>query len=332
MNPPKHSPLAAPELTVQLQMRRVLLALSPGIVLYTAFFGWGLIVQILLASFTALVCEAFMLKIRQRPVAQHLGDYSALVTAWLLAICLPPLLPWWMTVLAVATAIILAKHLYGGLGYNLFNPAMVGYALLLVSFPREMTQWQPNVLTGYELPGFVHTVAIIFGSDVIPHLDGLSTATPLDHYKHSTEAAPLLNGIIAGRFWEWIALAWLAGGIWLGIKGVLDWRIPAALLATTALFSVGLALGSDHPAWQNPLFHLLSGGTILAAFFIATDPVTASTTPMGRWIYGAGIGLLAMVIRLWGGYPDGFAFAVLLMNLAAPLIDHLTVPRAYGQR
>ena len=164
------------------------------------------------------------------------------------------------------------------------------------------------------------------------HLDGLTTATPLDYYKFNTEIAPQLTGVLAGKHWEWISLAWLGGGLWLAFKGTLDWRIPLSLLLAVSLFSIGLMLGTDNPAWQNPLFHLLSGGTMLAAFFIATDPVTASTTQRGRWIYAAGIGLLAMIIRLWGGYPDGFAFAVLLMNLAAPLIDYLTIPRAYGHK
>jgi len=328
----KHSPLATPVLSVQQQMRRVLLALTPGIVVYSAFFGWGLVIQLMIASATALAFEAIMLLLRKRPIKRHLGDYSALVTAWLLAICLPPLLPWWMTILAVGVAIVFAKHLYGGLGYNPFNPAMVGYAVLLVSFPREMTQWQPPVMTGYTLPDFIETLSIILGSNVTGHLDGLSTATPLDHYKFNLTHAPELMGILAGRHWEWVSLAWLGGGLWLAFKGVLDWRIPLSLLVAVGLFALGLALVTANPAWQNPLFHLLSGGTMLAAFFIATDPVTASTTPRGRLIYGACIGLLAMTIRLWGGYPDGFAFAVLLMNLAAPLIDHLTVPRAYGHR
>lgn len=326
----RHSPLAAPTAAVSITMRRVLLALCPGIVLYTAFFGWGLMIQLMLASVTALALEAIMLKVRGRSIALHLSDYSALVTAWLLAICLPPLLPWWMTVLAVGFAIVFAKHLYGGLGYNPFNPAMVGYAVLLVSFPREMTQWLPPA--NYTIPGFAETLAIIFEGSVTSHLDGLSTATPLDHYKHNTEVAPELSGLLAGRHWEWISLAWLAGGLWLAFKGTLDWRIPLSLLITVSLFSLGLMLASDNPAWQNPLFHLLSGGTMLAAFFIATDPVSAATTQRGRWFYAAGIGLLAMIIRVWGGYPDGFAFAVLLMNLAAPLIDYLTVPRAYGHQ
>ncbi len=326
----KHSPIAAPNAAVSATMRRVLLALSPGIVVYTGFFGWGLLIQITLATVTALTFEAIMLKLRDRPIGLHLSDYSAIVTAWLLAICLPPYLPWWMTVLAVFFAIVIAKHLYGGLGYNPFNPAMIGYAVLLVSFPREMTQWIPQ--ESYALPGFGETLSIIFGSNVTTHLDGLTTATPLDHFKHSVNAAPSIMGLVAGKGWEWVSLAWLAGGLWLAFKRTLDWRIPTSLLLTVGLFSVGLSLGTDNPAWQNPLFHLLSGGTILAAFFIATDPVTAATTRRGRWIYAAGIGLLAMIIRLWGGYPDGFAFAVLLMNLTAPMIDYLTIPRAYGHK
>ena len=328
----RHSPLAPANATVSQTMRRVLLALSPGIVLYTAFFGWGLLIQLTLASITALGLEAIMLKLRGRPIAIHLSDYSALVTAWLLAICLPPLLPWWMTILAIGFSIVIAKHLYGGLGFNPFNPAMVGYAVLLVSFPREMTQWLPQDASSYSLPGFSETLSIIFQGSVTSHLDGLSTATPLDHYKHNVTVIPELTGVLAGKGWEWISLAWLGGGLWLAFKGTLDWRIPLSLLLTVGLFSLGLMLGTDNPAWQNPLFHLLSGGTMLAAFFIATDPVTASTTQTGRWIYAAGIGLLAMIIRLWGGYPDGFAFAILLMNLAVPLIDYLTIPRAYGHK
>lgn len=326
----RHAPVYAPDNTVSITMRRVLLALAPGIVVYTGFFGWGLVVQLALATVAALGLEALMLKLRGRPVALHIGDYSAVVTAWLLAICLPPLLPWWMTLLAVFFAIVIAKHLYGGLGYNPFNPAMVGYAVLLVSFPREMTQWIP--LENYVIPGFGDTLAVIFGGSVVSHLDGLSTATPLDHFKHSSATAPAIMGTLAGKGWEWISLCWLAGGLWLAYTRALDWRIPLSLLLTVGLFAMGLALGSDNSAWQNPLFHLLSGGTLFTAFFIATDPVTASTTQVGRWFYAAGIGLLAMVIRVWGGYPDGFAFAVLLMNLSAPMIDYLTTPRAYGHK
>ena len=330
MNTARHAPLNPPDNTVSITMRQVLLALSPGIVVYTGFFGWGLLIQLVLATVAALSLEAVMLKIRGKPIALHIGDYSAIVTAWLLVICLPPLLPWWMTLLAIFFAIVIAKHLYGGLGYNPFNPAMVGYAVLLVSFPLEMTQWVPQ--KNYTIPGFSDTLSVIFSGSIITHLDGLSTATPLDHFKHSTAAAPSIMGMIAGKGWEWVSLAWLAGGLWLAYTRALDWRIPLSLLLTVGLFAAGLSLGGDNSAWQNPLFHLLSGGTLLAAFFIATDPVTAATTQTGRWFYAAGIGLFAMIIRVWGGYPDGFAFAVLLMNLSAPMIDYLTTPRSYGHQ
>ncbi|TNF91656.1 MAG: electron transport complex subunit RsxD [Gammaproteobacteria bacterium] len=326
----RHSPLAAPSLTVQIVMRRVLLAMVPGIMAYTWFFGWGLFIQLGITTVTALGFEALMLKLRKRPIAQHLNDYSALVTAWLLAVCIPPLTPWWITITAVLFAIVIAKHLYGGLGYNPFNPAMIGYAVLLVSFPREMTMWLPPAGESMSPFGFVDTLSIVFTGSVVEQLDGISTATPLDHFKFSTAAAPDIMGFVGGRGWEWISLAWLVGGLWLAFKQVIDWRIPLSLLATVAVFSVVLSLFTSNPAWQDPLFHIVSGGVMLAAFFIATDPVTASTTPRGRLIYGAGIGFLAITIRLWGGYPDGFCFAVLLMNLAAPLIDYLTIPRAYG--
>ena len=328
--PARHAPLATPAASVSATMRRVLLALSPGIVAYTGFFGWGLLIQIALATTAALLLEALMLRLRGRPVAPFIADNSAMVTAWLLAICLPPLLPWWMTVLAVFFAVVIAKHLYGGLGMNPFNPAMVGYAVVLVSFPLEMTQWLPP--DNQVIPGFADTVATIFGGVAVERLDGISAATPLDHFKHSIAVAPAIMGAIAGKGWEWVSLSWLGGGLWLVYTRAADWRIPAAVLGAVAVFAVCLSLFSDNPAWQNPLFHLLGGGTILAAFFIATDPVTAATTPAGRWIYGFAIGLLAMTIRVWGGYPDGFAFAVLLLNLAAPLIDYLTAPRAYGHQ
>jgi electron transport complex protein RnfD len=326
----RHSPLGAPALTVQITMRRVLLALVPGIMVYTWFFGWGLIVQIAITSVAAIGFEALMLKLRRRPVALHLSDYSALVTAWLLAVCIPPLTPWWITVTAVLFSIVIAKHLYGGLGSNPFNPAMIGYAVLLVSFPKEMTMWLPAPSESFSPFGFTDTLAIIFSGSVVEQLDGITTATPLDHFKFSTEAAPEIMGFVGGAGWEWIALAWLAGGLWLAFKQVIDWRIPLSLLASVTLFSIILSIFTTNPAWQNPLFHIVSGGVMLAAFFIATDPVSASTTPTGRLIYGAGIGFFAITIRLWGGYPDGFCFAVLLMNLAAPLIDYLTIPKAYG--
>jgi electron transport complex protein RnfD len=264
-------------------MQQLLYALVPGIVVYVYFFGWNIIVNLFLASITALICEALMLWLRKRPLRQFITDYSAIVTAFLLALALPPFVPWWITVLGTAFAIIVAKHLYGGLGYNLFNPAMVGYAVLLISFPLQMSDW-----------------SII--------LDAVSSATPLETMK--TEFR-----------WEWMNAAFLLGGCWLLYKRIITWHIPVAMLVSLIIIS-GIFFLINPNLYPSPLFHLLSGATIMAAFFIATDPVTAATSNKARLIYAAGIGILIYVIRTWGAYPDAVAFAVLLMNMAAPTIDY----------
>jgi electron transport complex protein RnfD len=264
-------------------MQQLLYALVPGIVVYVYFFGWNIIVNLFLASITALICEALMLWLRKRPLREFITDYSAIVTAFLLALALPPFVPWWITVLGTAFAIIVAKHLYGGLGYNLFNPAMVGYAVLLISFPLQMSDW-----------------SII--------LDTVSGATPLETMK--TELR-----------WEWINAAFLVGGCWLLYKRIITWHIPVAMLVSLIIIS-GIFFLINPNLYPSPLFHLLSGATIMAAFFIATDPVTAATSNKARLIYAAGIGILIYVIRTWGAYPDAVAFAVLLMNMAAPTIDY----------
>ena len=192
MTPLRHSPLTPSAITVQVQMRRVLLALTPGIVLHSALFGWGIFIQLFIASVAALGFEALMLRLRSRPIGPALGDYSALVTAWLLAICLPPMIPWWMMILGVGFAIVIAKHLYGGLGGNPFNPAMIAYAVLLISFPLEMTRWlaPADLPSSQTLPGFSDTLALIFGGSTPVSLDSISGATPLDHFKHSQEMLP----------------------------------------------------------------------------------------------------------------------------------------------
>jgi electron transport complex protein RnfD len=281
-----------------------------------------------------------MLVARGKPLALHLGDCSAVVTAWLLAVALPPLAPWWLTTIGVLSAIVVAKHLYGGLGYNPFNPAMVGYVVLLISFPREMSTWliphgldQPHAMT------LLETLQAIFQS-VLPARfapDALTGATPLDVLRTKlglgltvTEIrnSPVF-GIVSGHGWEWATLGFLAGGLWLIYTRTADWRIPAGLLGALAVISAVFFL-SDPQRYAPPWFHLWSGAAIFGAFFIATDPVTASTTPRGRLIYGAGIGVLVYIIRAFGGYPDGVAFAVLLMNIVAPTIDLHTQPRVFG--
>jgi electron transport complex protein RnfD len=323
-------------------MRRVLYAMVPGIVALVWFFGWGVLVNLAVATLAALVAEAAMLVARGRPLALHLGDYSAVVTAWLLAVALPPLAPWWLTTIGVLSAIVVAKHLYGGLGYNPFNPAMVGYVALLISFPREMSTWliphglgQPHAMT------LLETLQATFGGMLPARFapDALTGATPLDVLRTQMglglSVAEIRNspvfGLVSGHGWEWAALGFLAGGLWLIYTRSADWRIPTGMLGGLAVISTVFYL-IDPEKYAPPWFHLWSGAAIFGAFFIATDPVTASTTPRGRLIYGLGIGILVYIIRGFGGYPDGVAFSVLLMNIAAPTIDLYHQPRVFGAR
>ncbi len=329
------APHVPPVNRVSLVMRRVLYALVPGTLGMLWLFGWGVLINILLAVTTALACEAAMLRLRGRPVRRFLEDWSAVVCAVLLALCLPPLAMWWLPVVGVACALVLGKHLYGGLGYNPFNPAMVGYAVLLVSFPGHMALWPaPDASTG-----LIQAVQLVFTGSLADgtSLDAITRATPLDHVKTELAAGWTLGelrggpafGLVAGAGWEWINLLFLAGGAWLLRQRVIAWQVPAGVLLGLALPALLFWLVNPDQ-FGSPLFHLLGGGAMLAAFFVATDPVSAATTPRGRLYYGVGIGTLAYVIRTWGGYPDGLAFAVLLMNMAAPLIDYYTPPRIEG--
>ena len=322
-------------------MRQVLYALVPTVVLHVVFFGPGLLIQIVLGVATALLCEAAALRLRGKPLPPFLLDGSAIITAVLLALCLPPLAPWWLVVSGVAFAILLAKHLFGGLGANPFNPAMVGYAVLLVSFPARLLQWLPPDVPGMQPADLSLTetlTTILTGAPPARFTwDAITSPTPLDALRTDLalgmtmgEAhARALFSTFGGKGWEWINLATLAGGIWLLALKIIRWQIPVAMLG--ALFVCASVMSAADPgAYAGPLFHLTSGASLLGAFFIATDPVSAATSDRGRLIYGAGIGVLTYVIRTWGGYPDGVAFAVLIMNLAVPLIDRYTIPRIYG--
>lgn len=340
------SPFIDTDNTVQRMMIKVLIAMVPGTAAAIFFFGWGVLFNLIISIVVCLASEALVLKLRSRPVLPALSDGSALVTACLLAVALPPLAPWWLTVVAAGFAIIIAKHLYGGLGFNPFNPAMVGYIVVLISFPREMTLWTPPLGVTDNWPDIIDTTRLIFGSGLAPTgeaLDSITMATPIDTLKaqlgqengiEATRHHPIygsLFGAISGVGWEWINMLFLAGGLWLVKQKVADWRIPTAMLLSLLIISNAMTV-YDYDSFSSPLFHLFSGGTMLCAFFIATDPVTASTTPRGRWIYGACIGALIYIIRTWGGYPDGIAFAVVLMNIAAPLIDYYTQPVTYGNK
>jgi len=321
-------------------MGLVLLALVPGTLAMVWYFGWGTLINLGIATVAAVAAEALVLRLRGRAPGATLIDLSAIVTAWLLALSLPPLLPWWQTVTGTVFAIVFAKHLFGGIGYNPFNPAMAGYVLLLVSFPITMTRWlPPEVISGNAI-SLADSLQMIFSGT--PPLgqswDVISSATPLDQMKTELSQNRMISeirqsplwGDFGGRGWEWIGNWFLLGGLFLVWRRVISWRIPVSMLGALLLVA-GLFWLIDPETHPSPAFHLFSGGAILCAFFIATDPVSASTTPRGQLVYGALIGLLVFIIRTWGGYPDAVAFAVLLLNMAAPTIDYYTQPRVFGQ-
>lgn len=322
-------------------MRLVLLATLPALLALTVFFGWGSLMQLLLASSCALVFEAACLWLRKRPLSFFLRDGSALVTAVLLALAIPPFAPWWIIVIGMFTAIVIAKHLYGGLGNNPFNPAMVAYALLLISFPVEMSQWNaPFVLIGNDwsaLASLSETFRIIFTSVDHIYIDSYTGATPLEVLKHrdgmTTEEVWRSSEVLSQGVFAWysISAAWLMGGIFLIYRKVITWHAPFSMIGTVFILS-SLFYAGDPSSFADPFVHIGVGATMMGAFFIATDPVSCASSNRGKVVFGIGVGLFVYIIRTWGNYPDAVAFAILLMNLSAPFIDHYTQPRSYGHR
>jgi len=320
-------------------MREVILAMIPGTVAMIWYFGWGILINLVLASLFAVLTEAVVLKLRGRPAWPAIRDLSALVTALLFALAVPPTLPWWLTLVGMVFAIGVAKQLYGGLGYNPFNPAMAGYIFLLVSYPVAMTSWLPPYMLAEHVLGFTDSVRLTFTGMPPEGLtwDAITMATPLDQMRtqlnqnriiDEIRASPLW-GDFGGRGWEWVGNCFLLGGVFLIWRRVIGWRIPVSMLLGLVL-TAGFFWSLDPQTHPFPAFHMFSGGAILGAFFVATDPVSACTTPKGQLMFGAMIGVLVFVIRTWGGYPDAVAFAVLLLNIAAPTIDHYTQPRVFG--
>ena len=337
-------------------MRIVIYALLPGILTQWYFLGWGNIIHIALAIITALLCEFTALSLRNKNVdkgiTKQLFDGSAILTAVLLGICLPAVAPWWISVIGAAFAILVVKQLYGGLGHNLFNPAMAAYVMLLISFPVQMTSWQPTLaLMTIELD-FYNTLMTIFTGFTIDgysveqlrtNLDGFTMATPLDTLKTTislgyTTVETMQNELFSNNLtaslgfafgWEWINIAFFAGGLILITKKAIAWQTPLSFLLSLFICSfIAYSLNPDINA--SPFFHWLTGGCMLGAFFILTDPVSGATSVKGRLLIGALAGLLVYLIRTFGGYPDGVAFAVLLCNMTAPLVDQYTRPRTYG--
>lgn len=318
-------------------MGQVLLALLPVAAVHVALHGPGLVLQLAICGPTALLCEAVALRARRRDPWPALRDGSVLVTAALLALSVPPLLPWWIAAFGTAIAVLLGKHVYGGLGRNPFNPAMVGYAVLLVSFPLEMTRWPPPGAGWFDLARDTLSAFYSGQTPAAATWDAYTGATALDQLRSGLGQRYTMQEIFAGPAFgriggagaQWLNAAALLGGAYLVLRGIVRWHIPVAVLAGIAV-PAALMHAVDAGAHASATFQLFSGATMLGAFFIATDPVSAATSERGRLIYGAGIGMLTWLIRTWGAYPDGLAFAVLLMNVSVPLLDRYTIPRIHG--
>jgi len=328
--------------TVAAMMRTVVLALVPALLAHVWFYGAGILVNAGIALVAGLATEAACLRLTGKPVGRFLTDGSTLVTAVLYAFCLPPLCPWWVTLTGMVFAIGIVKHAYGGLGYNPFNPAMAACALVLVTFPAAMARWtapdigdldyaRPTVaatityaLAG-SLPGGTGVDAIARPTTLALAREGLGLSRTMDEI----QASPAF-GDFGGAGWEWIGNFTAIGGFALLLLGVIRWHTPAGVLGGL-LACATLAWLLDPDTHPSPGFHLFSGGAILGAFFIATDPVSSPATARGRLVYGAGIGVLTWLIRTLGNYPDGVAFAVLAMNMGVPLIERFTRPRVHGR-
>jgi electron transport complex protein RnfD len=337
------APFMQPTASVASIMLQVLAALVPAAIAHVWFFGPGFIFNLLVATLFAVGGEALMMWLRGRPPEAALRDYSALLTAALLAFCLPSLTPWWVTATAALFGVVVAKHLYGGLGYNIFNPAMAGYVVVLVAFPAQLNLWVAPRMgdIDYQYLSIVETLAFTLTGNLPDGLDfdAVSRATPLDAMKTGlANLATVIDirsnpvmGDFGGRGWEWIGNFLAVGGFWLLLRGVIRWHIPVGV-GIGLLVPATIAYLVDAGTNPGPGFHLFAGATILCAFFIATDPVSAATSTRGRLVFGIGIGFLTYCIRTWGSYADGVAFAVLLMNMAVPAIDYLTRPRIVGHR
>lgn len=332
------SPYSHGDSSLQQVMMQVVLALIPAIAIHFWYFGWGIITNILLAILFSIGFEACVMWLRRRPIKPAIFDGSALVTALLLAVTIPPSSPWWLIFVGSFAAIVLAKQIYGGLGFNPFNPAMIGFVVLLISFPKEMTQWVAPLDLQQPGAGFIGTLKIVFSGEL--GLDGLTGATPLDALKTGIGMGGNIEGImqsttifgqLSGIGWESVNLAILAGGLWMLWRKTIRWQVPVAMLSALGAISALFYL-IDPNQYADPLFHIFGGGALLGAFFIATDPVSGATSPKGRIFFGVGVGLLTYIIRNWGGYPDGVAFSILLMNMSAPMIDYYTQPKAFGQK
>jgi electron transport complex protein RnfD len=328
--------------SVRTTMLHVMAALVPGTVLYILLLDFRLLSNLAIACIVALGCEYICLRIRARPVLISLSDGSTLLAVWLLVLCLPPSLPFWQIGVGAVVLVTLGKHVFGGLGQNPFNPAMVAYAFLLVSFPVTMTSWELNqdtstlTTTSTPIEVSVDLASENKNTTLVRTWDGVTGATALDRLREFKRVSSSTDALetqrdrdefasewIMNSPWIWMNLAWLVGGLYLLIARIITWHIPGSVLfAVFSLYAIANLAGSSMGLPIIPA--LLSGGIMLGAFFIATDPVSAAASRQGQIIYGLGIGILTVVIREFSVYPEGVAFAVLLMNMCVPLIDYLS--------
>lgn len=331
------SPHAHDPSGVSMIMLQVCLALLPLTLWAFYMYGWPALMVWLLCVGGAMASEALSLWFMQHPMSR-LFDGSALLTGWLLALTLPPWSPWWVAVGGAAFAIIIGKQIYGGIGQNIFNPALLARIALLISFPVPLTTWvAPQIY-----PGFAESLGIVFAN--APLADGVTGATWLgdskamvksggdmaDYMATSFNSYDAFFGFCRGSMGEGSALLALLGGAWLLINRIITWHIPLSLLGTVGVLAV---IGHQaNPEYFAPVhFHLLSGGLMLGAFFYATDYVTTPSSRSGQILFGIGSGILIYSIRSWGGFPEAVAFGILMMNALTPLIDRVTRPRVYGR-
>ncbi|MGD8353586.1 MAG: RnfABCDGE type electron transport complex subunit D [Pseudomonadota bacterium] len=315
------SPHVRSSKTIESAMYWVIIALVPGALVGAYFFGLNALKVMALSILACLAFEALALKVRGKDMSP-LTDGSAVLTGLLLAMNLPSNIPWWMVIVGALVAIGIGKQVYGGLGYNPFNPALVARVFLLISFPVAMTSWPVPKPLSFTL-------------------DTVTGATPLGDMKTSLlmqgniGAAADMNlvdpliGNLGGSLGEVGALALAIGGIVLLARKVITWHIPVTYLATVFVMT-GIYWIIDPVKYAPPTFHIVTGGLMLGAFFMATDYVTSPVTPKGMIIFGVGCGVITVFIRLFGGYPEGVSFAILLMNAATPIIDRYTRPRVFG--
>jgi electron transport complex protein RnfD len=315
-------------MTTPKAMRDVLYALLPATAAALWFFGLSAVLILGACIAGAVLAEWLFGSGPAR--AESLRDASGILTGLLLGLTLPPGLPMWMAFLGGFVAISFGKVIWGGLGHNLFNPALLGRAFLLATFPIAMTTWVPTTGDGGFLSIYPGNLALPF---MQAGVDGVTSATPLGMMKFDHDVTPLANlifGKTSGSLGETSGLLLLLGGIYLWLRRDLDWRIPASILLTVIIFSAFLGV-FDAERFPTPLFSVFSGGLLLGAIYMATDPVTSPVTPRGAWIFGIGVGVLVMLIRVFGGLPEGVMYAILLMNAATPLIDRYTQPRVFGR-